>query len=360
MPQSQLQTAVVSDFLEWNRDKRLDLNPHFQRRQVWSPQAKTMLIDTILREFPIPKIYIRTRIEPDTQLAYREVVDGQQRLRAIIEFAAGGFALGRRAQEFQGMRYGDLSAEDQQRFLSYTLAVEHLFNASDDQVLEVFSRLNSYTVPLNAAELRHATYQGEFKWAVHEASKRHAAFWENYGIFTRQRRLRMADDALVAEMYGILLRGIADGGDKAIKLLYEDYDMEFPPKDSLDKMLDKILRHIQTELGEIIIGGSVLARPPHFLMIFAAFAHADYGLGIGGLSEGELPVNRNDALANRQVVIENLQLLGDLISEERETVPNRWRRFHSASRASTHRLSSRRVRFPVYFRALLPEKFPSI
>ena len=161
------------------------------------------------------------------------------------------------------MRYGDLSEEDQQRFLSYTLAVEHLFNASDDQVLEVFSRLNSYTVPLNAAELRHATYQGDFKWAVHETSKRHASFWQEYGIFTRQRRLRMADDALVAEMYGILLRGITDGGDKAIKQLYETYDMEFLEKDALDKMLDQTLDRIRTDLGDIIVGGSVL--PGHLI-----------------------------------------------------------------------------------------------
>ena len=135
LPNSQLETAVVSDFLDWHRTKRLNLNPHFQRRSVWSTQAKTMLIDTILRGYPIPKIYIRSIIDTKTQIAYREVVDGQQRLRSILEFASGRLKLGRRADEFSGLTYEDLSAENKQSFLAYTMAVEHLFNASDDEVL---------------------------------------------------------------------------------------------------------------------------------------------------------------------------------------------------------------------------------
>jgi uncharacterized protein with ParB-like and HNH nuclease domain len=64
--------------------KELILNPTFQRRSVWQPQAKVLLIDTILRKMPVPKVYMRTQINAKTKRSVREIVDGQQRLRAIL------------------------------------------------------------------------------------------------------------------------------------------------------------------------------------------------------------------------------------------------------------------------------------
>ncbi len=47
--------------------KALELNPRFQRRSVWSPNAKSYLMDTILRGKPMPKIFIRQKINVTTQ-----------------------------------------------------------------------------------------------------------------------------------------------------------------------------------------------------------------------------------------------------------------------------------------------------
>jgi hypothetical protein len=52
-------TYSVNDFLEWESRSQLELNPRFQRGPVWSPAAKSFLIDTMLRGKPIPKIYMR-------------------------------------------------------------------------------------------------------------------------------------------------------------------------------------------------------------------------------------------------------------------------------------------------------------
>jgi hypothetical protein len=73
-----LEQYPISDFLEWHQKKTLILNPHFQRRSIWTPVARSYLIDTILRQMPIPKIYLRTKIEVRTRKTIREVVDGQQ------------------------------------------------------------------------------------------------------------------------------------------------------------------------------------------------------------------------------------------------------------------------------------------
>src|SRR5205085_9157798 len=83
----------VRDFEEWNDKGVLELQPKFQRRNVWNPKARSYLMDTIIRGKPIPKIYMRQRLEPQTKKIIREVVDGQQRLRSVLSFLKDEFAI---------------------------------------------------------------------------------------------------------------------------------------------------------------------------------------------------------------------------------------------------------------------------
>ena len=52
-------THPISDIRDWKEADRLELQPDFQRSEVWSKAAKIALIDTILLDIPIPKIYIK-------------------------------------------------------------------------------------------------------------------------------------------------------------------------------------------------------------------------------------------------------------------------------------------------------------
>jgi len=245
-----LEQYRISDFLDWHREKRLELNPAFQRGSVWSPPARTFLIDTILRQLPIPKVYLRTKIDVSTKKSIREVVDGQQRLRAILDFSDDKFPLSKRASEFAGLKYSDLAEDKQEVFLGYPIAVDQLVNASTDDVLEVFARLNSYTVTLNGPEKRHAKYQGDFKWAVRAASRRWGHLWENLNVLTTRERVRMLDDSLTAEMLGILLDGVTDGGQPKIDNLYRRYDSSFDGTaiTTLDDILSFLVDNIAVPL----------------------------------------------------------------------------------------------------------------
>jgi hypothetical protein len=51
----------VSDFISWQRNGSLEISPSFQRRPVWPKPAKSYLIDTIVRGFPVPIIFIREK-----------------------------------------------------------------------------------------------------------------------------------------------------------------------------------------------------------------------------------------------------------------------------------------------------------
>ena len=84
-------SVPVSEIRDWSHNHRLEMQPEFQRNQVWSKAAKIMLIDTILRNIPMPKIFLQGILRH--QDTYRIVIDGQQRLTAILEFLNDGFAL---------------------------------------------------------------------------------------------------------------------------------------------------------------------------------------------------------------------------------------------------------------------------
>lgn len=343
-----LEQYRISDFLEWHREKRLEINPDFQRGSVWKPAARTFLIDTILRQLPVPKVYLRTKVDVNTKKSVREIVDGQQRLKAILDFAEDKFALSKRANEFAGMRYSDLDAEQKTTFLSYPIAVDQLVNASIDDVLEVFSRLNSYTVSLNGPEKRHAKYQGEFKFAIRAASRRWGPFWKDYKVLSTHQRVRMLDDSLTAEMVGVLLDGVKDGGDPKIDALYRKYDVSFDV--GCIANLDKVLQYIVDNVAASLVDTPLLS-PPHLLMLFSALAYTLVGIPSGDLKAEELVGLPGAVVNNLDRMRDNLLLLASLIGAEDEP-DEQLADFWKASHSSTQRIASRRVRFPFYVRAV--------
>jgi hypothetical protein len=291
-------------------------------------------------------------VDPNQQSSIREVVDGQQRIRAIVDFASNKLSLTKRSERFRGHKYSDLEDEDKQRFLGYTLTIEQLLNASDDDVIDMFARLNSYTVTLNAAERRHARFQTEFKFAVRKASQDLRWFIEKYGVFTLRQRFRMADDAFCAELFGLVLNGVTDGGEAKIGKLYSNTgDEVFSDEvhEGVRTRIDEALSYIDSNFGAIIEGP--LSRHYQLLMIVGAYLYHKYGLPQGDLiKEGELdslPSRRR--LERKEVVVAALTELIDAL--ESEHPEERFRRFVDAA-SSTHRIASRRVRFLEYVRIL--------
>ncbi len=348
-----ISSYTISRILEWYGEGSLKLRPDFQRRPNWQQRAKIYFIDTILRGYPAPLIYLRPRLDPKTNSPIREVVDGQQRLTAIIQFYEGQFRLDDTVAGFEGLKYEELELQHQDAFLDYNMGVEDLVGASDEYVLEVFQRLNSYGVRLNAQELRHGTFHGAFRNAVVQTSERWTPLWSRYKVVTIKNRLRMKDDELTAEMLGIILHGVSDGGQPNIRSLYQEYDKALP-YEAVER-LDSTVQYILDNLSEVLT--TKLKGAPHFLMLFAAVAHAMYGIPNGDLGTADdippLPKRDPNALTNIDVVRKNFTKLVDILKQSIDQVPPRFFAFRFASGGTTQRIRSRSQRFVTLYEALL-------
>jgi hypothetical protein len=336
----------VSDLIQWYRKKELVINEKFQRHTVWRPQARIYLIDTILNELPIPKVFIRSIIDPIKQTAIREVVDGQQRLKAIIDFADGKMRLSSRSEKFAGLTYQELDDSTKEVFLGYTVVVEQLLNASDDDVIDVFSRINSYTVSLNEAEKRHARYQTDFKFFVRELSTKYRWFIEKYSVFSLQQRFRMADDTFFAEVTSLFLNGVTDGGAPKLDALYKAQTDEIftqAVRKRLLSQINDIIAILDKHYSDILSGN--LSRHYQLLMIIAAIAYIKYAI----------PKGQIDALADRGA-LEDVGLVRNRLSElnlsiEEGKASKDLRKFIDASSGATNRIAGRRVRFAEFLKA---------
>lgn len=343
------QTYTVSDFIEWHAKKQLLLAPEFQRGSVWSPSAKVFLIDTILNDLPMPQVYFRTVLNPHSQTTLREVVDGQQRLRAILEFASGNLRLTSKSPNFKGKTYRDMSLEDQQQFLAYRIPVVQLVNASDSEVLEVFARLNSYSVKVTPAELRHAEFTEPVKWAIYEAARRWTVLWGELKVVSTRDTVRLKHTTLIAEMFIVLDRGLGDGGEaqitryyKAKKLEGDDYFLPF--REKLDEVVSEILKNTQDDFTE-----STFFDAPNFLILFAAVAFLKGYMPASTVSEGvRVFAGKGVSWENASINLAPLAQAFDEISNEQGP----YSQFVIATKSTTHRISSRKVRFEAVVKAI--------
>jgi len=135
----------IRDFEEWQGRGELVLAPKFQRREVWSPKARSYLIDTIVRGKPIPKVYMRQNTNPDTRRTTREIVDGQQRLHTVLTFLKDGFRISKaHSEDFGGKYFSGLGRAAQGDVLKYEFVVDLLQDMPDNEVYDLFARINTY------------------------------------------------------------------------------------------------------------------------------------------------------------------------------------------------------------------------
>jgi hypothetical protein len=178
---------LLPQILDFVRGKKwLNLRPEYQRRLVWDDSKRSLFIESLLLNVPIPPVFLY-----EWELSRYEVMDGQQRLNSIVDFYENTFALKglEKWKELDGLRYNDLPdilkrGLDRRRLSATVLLVETAGNAPPQQSeirKLVFERLNTGGQNLNPQELRNCLFAGKFNDLLIDLS-RHPLFTEIWDI----------------------------------------------------------------------------------------------------------------------------------------------------------------------------------
>lgn len=269
----------INDFLQWETNKELELSPKYQRGMVWNEKTKQYLIDTIIRGLPIPPIFMRQIIDVKTNITTRQILDGQQRLRAIIEFFNNKYKISMSHNKtYGGMYYRDLSDAVKEDFLSFQILVESINEKDDSVIYDMFSRLNTNNMALNHQELRNAKYWGEFKVLAYDLASQYRDFLIEYKVFNDRELSRMLDVELISNFIIVLIDGIVAETPKIIDNYYLKYNDVFLESDKITSEFDEIMgviREIFDYLQDNIV---CFNRKVYFYTLFACLDHQIFGI----------------------------------------------------------------------------------
>lgn len=231
-------------------DGQLKLAAEFQRSAVWPRPAKAYLIDTILNDRPIPLLFFQRTGSAQTGRPSYAVIDGQQRLRAIFDFIDNRFRLTQssRHSAYYNKRFSDLTSELQDRIRNYDLVVQELSGYSDEDIRDMFIRINKYVVQLSPQEMRHAKGEGKFHDFVEKIGKWDT--WKEHRIFSPKQRDRMRPVEFSAELVILLIEGPQDKK-ASVDLYYGRYKDKFPEAAQTEAKLKSYFDWIKRALPDL-------------------------------------------------------------------------------------------------------------
>jgi len=217
-----LELEVIVNRIEGDE---IDLQPDFQRGEVWNLERQRRLIDTVLRNWYVPPIHLIREPETGEDL----VLDGQQRLLAILAFFRGELTIDGslsphdpKLEALGGSAYPDLPEELQRRARRFPLSVITLSAYEPEEPYELFFRLNQ-SMTLTPPEKRNALYgraREQVKSVIEKLTEKKLLDAANVGFANR----RLAYDDVLARFAltvesGTLRRSY---NNKAIEEFYRD------------------------------------------------------------------------------------------------------------------------------------------
>ena len=280
----------ISQFLDWQRQGTLNLSPVFQRRPVWKGPAKSLLIDSVIRGYPVPIILLRQVQNLESLAMTNEVVDGQQRLRTLLAYidpdcltdfdeTHDTIRISRTHNpSFANKPFSRLSDDIKTSLLNYELST-HIFpnTTGDELIFRLFARLNSTGLSLNGQEIRNAEFHGAFKTIVYDLAFENLNLWRNWQIFSNGDISRMLEAEAVSECLIAMMQGVKAKDQRNIRKFYRDNEDDFPEARIAQRRFRKILGDLDDSVGDLF-PESAFKRPALFYSLFAAVYHHVYGL----------------------------------------------------------------------------------
>ena len=204
-----IKEITISQLIEWIKKNKINLHPPYQRNFIWSSKDQKLLIDSIMKGYPLPNFFIYKK-NNDTY----DMVDGQQRATTISKYVKGDFA------NTNKLFYRDIN---QDKFMSYILNVTEVYDidpVNGESLEDFYSLVNKRGVHLNPAEVNKAQYHNApFMILINELMDLQGL--SELDIFSTKTVQRMNDRSLIEELVAYLFKGNITDKRKAVEELLE-------------------------------------------------------------------------------------------------------------------------------------------
>ena len=302
------QTWSIFEIKQKIKDKKLILDPDYQRRAIWSVDKQTAFIESLYMEIMIPPIYVvEIPGEDILEETKYEVVDGKQRLTAVWDFIKGTLRLNERNLEYYADIFGgktfpeirEIEAEKTSQMLSSILDIYVITaNSPEFTKYDIFARLNRGAEKLKVNEIRRAIYKSKVTaWITEFVDEQLATNKEYYeSIFSQNDVKRYEDYGRLYKSLAFYLRSDIEHG------LVTGYNSR--PRDMINNVLQEIQGNVTIDKDILI---SLLNKTLELRKQFGGVPNADYVIDalvpfISLLDETKLSEKAKEVLDDEEII----------------------------------------------------------
>lgn len=250
----------IAEFWENEQLRKYNYEPPYQRHSIWSEEKQSFFIDSLLRNYPVPPIFLHKKIDDITGKQTFDVIDGKQRLTSIKKFLNNDIPATSDNDEdiLSGVYFNDLDTLDNGKFKKlfwrYELQIQYIDTDDNNIIDNLFDRLNRNGEKLNGQELRQAKYHGsKLLDLVDELSKLNFLndVVINYDL------ARMEDKEFISELlFETIKNKPLEANQKIIDKNYEEYqDIDFEEHKDKFMLILNFFESLDLDLSKYSIAG---------------------------------------------------------------------------------------------------------
>jgi hypothetical protein len=334
----QMNFEPISWFWDLRQYDRLEMDPPYQRKSVWSQSYRDYFIDTVLNDYPAPAIFLHKETTPEGMTKY-SVIDGKQRLTTVFMFANNLFPTSSNLSvvPLRDMYFKDLSDEYKKLFWDYTFAVEHIPSTDEPIIANMFDRINRNVARLTSQELRHAKFSGVFiSDAEILTEQMMATLPVNFPNLALQSRKQMKDVELTAQLLLLLEEGPKSYSQIGIDEAFSLRDDSWEARDDVVRRFGKTI----SVLSDIAKSGDdgadvVKSRLRNQADFYSLFGALDEGSRSGALPAGSTIASRLSKF---------IAIVDDVASRAENDAAER---YFNAARSASNDAGPRRTRIDI-------------
>jgi hypothetical protein len=197
---------TIEKLLATYAKKEINLNPGYQRNDIWTEKSQSELITSIKKGMPIPNFFLH-----DQPNGIFDIADGQQRTRTLIAYEMGEIS------DSAGVKFNPSDRD----FLNYSLAIIIIDKTvTQDEIRDFYVKVNNNGLRVNSPELTKSRYyNSKILKLVEELSELSEV--QSLGLFSQKQEERMLDREFMEELVSQIVYGITEKK-LAIKKLYEE------------------------------------------------------------------------------------------------------------------------------------------